>query len=756
MKGANQMKKQFISTLVLLLLVCMVTASASAIPQTETSSETTNGLLLIMTLPDYVESYNKALVGTVPPSKNLLNEPDQTYIDAAETLLLDVIANPVAATIHDAAIYEMDPYGRFCVWFDVTESAAFGTFTRGSYYVFAKGLDSDGMITFLDGQSVLQGDDPEQIKAYRTASEFGVNPAEKAVQTYIQAADRYIDTAVIRLSPDEVYSSRLYTGRGYTVAATTEAVSGQIAGIQLTIGEEQLRSFPMAERNAFLNQCLSSTLAAVNGSTDTQDASAVINKLFDTSRLSPSGETVYEDGLLYGCTVENGTISFIVMPVDEPVYTAHTFWWVHQADAYLIAQGDSTLKAQEYDNAIWYYEEVGFTASTSSDLARAYYEKAAEYLAAERYDQAITFFTKAGTFSDTAVRLAETYYKKGDALYAAGEMVDAMNCFALAGNYEDANQRFLSCCYWLGDEALVAKDFDKAVTYFEQATGYLDAEMKVKQAHYERAEQLSQAGDEAGAVVYYELAQGYMDADDKAGADFYTKGEKALANEDYEAAIAFFTQAGNYKDSKEKLQEIADIETHKEYEEALELYNQYFGGVLVDYGAYDERPYFEAVTALAALDGYGDSADLLAKLDETHRILTFYKVCGKELFITGIGNILKETSDSTGEIILESVGSSNDTLVFKAMVDRSSYSASFSRSYNINPDSSKYNHYPEFLCIMMTGYVEGNGLKGTYIPSDWTKVAKDKYTMTCFVDGYKIEIEINDGTITIDATQNTY
>lgn len=158
------MKKKMCLLIVLLCAVIPVLSYASGLPDTVTPSETTNGLSLAMSLSDYVKSYNEVLMGTVPQSDNLFNESDQLYIEAAKTLLTASLTNPSAATIHDAAVYEMDPYGRFCIWFDVTESAAFGTFTRGSYYVFVQGLDPDGMISYVEGYAVLAGDDPGLIQ----------------------------------------------------------------------------------------------------------------------------------------------------------------------------------------------------------------------------------------------------------------------------------------------------------------------------------------------------------------------------------------------------------------------------------------------------------------------------------------------------------------------------------------------------------------------------------------------------------------
>ena len=585
-------------------------------------------------------------------------------------------------------------------------------------------------------------------------SEFGVNPAEKAVKAYLQTADMYQQEATIRLSEEQMYSPYRYTGRGYSMMIYTGTSTDQIAGVQITIGEEQLRSFPMAERNAFINRCLTSAFAAVQGDAGTEPALAVIQRLFDTTRLTPSAESVYDGGILYGCFVDGGEISFVAMPVSETAYTAQSYWWVNQSTSYLIAQGDTALRAQEYDDAIWYYEEAGLTTESSEDLSRAYYEKAAGYLAAGKYDQAIALFDKIPSFSDSAARRAESFYKKGDEQYNAGELVGAMNSFANAGNYEDANQRFLSCSYWLGEEALAAKNYDGAELYFEQAIGYLDADVKIKQVNYERAEQLAEAGDEAGAAIYYEQAAGYMDAEDKAGAEFYTKGEAALANEDYEAAIAFFTQAGNYKDSKERLQEIADIGDQQAYEDAISLYDRYFQ-------TFKSADYDNAVSALGAVQGTQDAMLRLAKIQEFERIwsdITDASMDWQRFNMVGL-NTLAETSGVLDTITMEIEGSTpNSWIVITLPVDGSSFAIEIENvTYKNETDTILA------ICGAITGNFDRGGLLSQIATSDWKEAGDGSLSMTVFGDGYKVHLQkvYLDSShyashVVITATQNAY
>lgn len=588
-----KIKRLFLAVLLAIMMPRLAFATYHA--DTLTASDSTNGLSRMLSVSDYVEMYNDVLINTVPPGEGLLDAPDKAYIEAAKTLLVSHIPNFSTATINDAAIYSTDPYGRFCVWFDVTESAAFNTFTRGSYYVFVQALKADDRISYLDNNAVLAGDDPASIQRYASVNEFGVNPAEKAVKGYIQSADMYTQEASVRISPDEVYSPYEYNGRGYSLTLYIGPSEGQLAGMKLSIGEEQLSSFPMAERNIFINRCLASALATMQGEAETEHALAVIGQLFDTTRLTPSGNTIYEDEMLYGCFSQDSILSFVAMPVQESVYAEQTYWWVHQGNAYLVAQGESSLRSLAYDDAIWYYEEAGLTASTSKDLAHAYYEKAEGLLGAKQYDQAIAGFEKAGDYSDATVRIAEAYYLKGDADYEAGNILLAMESFAKAGRYEDAEQRVLSSAYWLGEDALANGDYDTAEAYFSQSAGYLDADMRAEQINFERAEKLAQVGDNAKAASYYARATGYLSS----------LGNDALKDQDYDAAIAYYEKAGFNATS------------------LPELAKAYYGlgsGYLAA-GQYD--------SAIAAFLSAGDFENVADRLAET------YYAKGKALFASG-------------------------------------------------------------------------------------------------------------------------
>lgn len=753
--------------LIAILLIAMVPAFALAtdFPDAVAVSDSTNGLSRMMTVSDYVDAYNNVLIATVPPGEGLLDAPDEKYIAAAEMILFASDPNLSLATIHDAQIYRGDPYGRICVWFDVSESVAFGTSTRGSYYVFLQALRADDTFAYLDGAAVLSGDDPAQIQQYLATNEFFVNPAEKAVRAYLQSADAYTQVESVRLSPDEVYAPYVYAGRGYSMTLYTGPAEGQLAGIQLSIGEEQLGSFPMAERSAFINRCLASAIAAMQGDAGTESALAIIRQLFDTTRLTPSGDAVYENDMLYGCFAENGMITFVAMPVQASIYAEQAYWWVNQSMPYLIAQADSALRAMAYDSAIWYYEEAGFTTSTSTELARAYYEKAAGYLDAKRYDQAIATFEQAEPYGDSAARIAEAYYRKGDAEYDAGDTLLAMRSFANAGNYEDAKQRVLSCAYWLGEDALAARDYDGAEAYFEQASGYLDADMKIKQVHYERAEQLMQVGNEAEAVAYYQRASGYLDAEDKAGAEYYRKGEAAMANRDYVTAAQYFAQAGNYLDSREKLAQIADIDNQQAYEQAVRQCAPYFDNPV-------DTPFpQDAYAALEGMSGYGDSAQLMLKLEEVRRILDVLGQIGTPHRGGRIRDYfgIKEVSQDTGRVALEFTSwfifkSYDAGFILEASPDRSTYSVS---SWAQNNNFTMYGNDDALdllyrFTAMITGNTKTDGALQQMIHDVRWEWVGDKITTTIFTDGYTLDFTLLPGDrgsfqdFSIVATKNAY
>lgn len=604
----------------LMAMVLAVVLLAGCVPALAEGAPT-NGLLLDMTLGDYIAAYEQALLSTAPPSPYLADAANSVYIDAATNVLKASLPSPSTTIINEADVYAIDPYGRFCVAFDVTETDALGAMTRTAYYLFATGVDAEGTVRYRDGIHLLKGDNADAIKKHMDANEFGVNPSEQAVALYRLDPEGFILDGALRIAPGEAYETYHYAGRGFTLRATAAAPSGQLAGVQLSIGEEALRSFPMAERKEFLTRCLAVVLAAAHGDADTQGSQAIIDTLFDTTRLNPTGETYYADAMLYGCFLDGGMLSFVAMPVADAVYQNQAYWWVNAPETYILAEAERLLLAGDLDGAIWRYEELGLTADTSQPLARAYYEKAAQAMEAGRTDDAIALYQSLGDYSDAMVQLLAAYYAKGDALYAAGQIQDARAYFLQAGSYEDALQRYQSCSYRLGEDALALKEYNAAAAYFTQADGYLDAKDKVLQSHYEfalqmiaagrddnaaeffrplgaeareqllaayyaHAEALHAEGDIQQARRYYQQAEGYRDAADKYQLCGYQLGGQALATKDFDGAAAYFTEAGNYLDAKEKL-----LQTQYERAQAL----------------LDKQDYPGAAAAFTQAGGYADA-----------------------------------------------------------------------------------------------------------------------------------------------------
>ncbi len=149
------------------------------------------------TLTETVDDINQGLESF--STKYNYKASNDDYIAAAKQILMDNLANPQSATIHDASVIEKDAYGRAIVYLDV--SAQKLGWVRNDFYVCILGFTNSTTFGHNEGWDIVEDTSYGRmlsIATLKAGNDFGENPNQDLIDQYA----KYKITGTPKLATD--------------------------------------------------------------------------------------------------------------------------------------------------------------------------------------------------------------------------------------------------------------------------------------------------------------------------------------------------------------------------------------------------------------------------------------------------------------------------------------------------------------------------------------------------------------------------
>lgn len=389
------------------------------------------------TLDSFVEEYNNIVRSSFKKEVSFTNASDSDYINSAKTLVENTLKFPDTAVYMTETVIETDDYGRAIIYLDYTAENALGMALRSACYIFINGCNTS-QSTFEYNIANYRCDSPELIDLYKAANDFGLDPVEVSAEKYIINVEEIADNGKTLITKEIAYDMK-------QIVLNCGTLNFYLDGQTVVAIMFDADLYGNNEEVKLITDAIYSVQAGKTKLVTSSDASV----FFDVEETKTShDETTYiSGGILLQRQEKDTTIAYVVMPLDVKQYNLGDEQWKPlYNDGYYEALGDSFFVKEEYDTALWFYQEGNVC---SDNYKKTAFKVAESFENSKEYEKAIALYEHAIDLPEAKERYEECNYLQGGIYLSEGNFDGAVNAFYAAGNYSDASEKL--------DDAMFAK-----------------------------------------------------------------------------------------------------------------------------------------------------------------------------------------------------------------------------------------------------------------------------------------------------------